>query len=105
MGVPNHRASYWASAARAHAPPSLALLEPQRPQLMRDAARRHGPPLDGEGAAVAAERPPDAVAHVDLDTEALRLIIVPLADLGDARKTQGTREGYRRLGEALRAGS
>src|SRR5258706_15273719 len=96
-------ATFAAGAAWAHRPRSLTLLEPQWPQLIRDAARRHGPPLDGEGATIAEERSPDAVAHVNLDAEALRLVIVPLADLGDARKQQRKGKGDRPLVEALGA--
>src|SRR4051812_45951116 len=67
-----------------------------------DFARRHLPPFDVEAAAVAKQRSPEAIVDVHGDSEALRVVVVPLPHIGYAAEEHGKIEPDHAFVESLR---
>ena len=62
-------------------------------------------PLDPKPPTVAEERPPDLIAHIDLDAKAGGGFIIPLAHLGNTAEKHGETKSKQPLVKALFAGT
>ena len=72
------------NSVRDHESRLVATFLTLREDVTGDFARRHLPPFDVEAAAVAKQRCPDAVMDIHGDSEALRVVVVPLPHIGYA---------------------
>ena len=81
----------------------VATFEPAWANVLGHAFGCNGSPFDSEAAAVAKERSPDSVPHVDHDSEATRGFVMPFPNVGDSAEQHRKREPNRPLVKALRA--
>src|SRR5262245_26500251 len=81
----------------------FATFLPARPNVIRHAFRRNCSPFDIEAAAVSKERSPDAVPHVNHDSEAPFRIVVPLPNAGDSAEQHWKPEADDALVKSLRS--